>query len=53
METLNTLMRCVPDDKEELREEIEDWVERFDHAMVSSPSNSELNWANTGLHSVG
>ena len=53
VETLNTLARCVPNDKEELREEIEDWVEQFDRAMVSSPSNSELNWANTGLHLVG
>ena len=53
VETLDVLARCVPDDKEELREEIEDWVERFDRAMVSSLSNSELNWANTGLHSVG
>ena len=53
VETLDTLARCVPDDKEELQEEIEDWVERFDHAMVSSPSNLELNWANMGLHSVG
>ena len=53
VETLDALARCVPDDKEELREEIEDWVERFDRAMVISPSNSELNWANTVLHSVG
>ena len=53
VETLDALVRCVPDDKEELQEEIEDWVEQFDHAMVSSPSNSELNWANMGLHSVG
>ena len=53
VETLDVLARCVPDDKEELREEIEDWVEWFDRAMVSSPSNSELNWANMGLHSVG
>ena len=53
VETLDVLTRCVPDDKEELQEEIEDWVERFDRAMVSSPSNSELNWANTGLYLVG
>ena len=44
METLDALTRCVPNDKEELQEEIEDWVERFDHAMVSSPSNSESKW---------
>ena len=44
VETLDALARCVPDDKEELREEIEDWVGRFDRAMVSSPSNSESKW---------
>ena len=44
VETLDALTRCVPDDKEELREEIEDWVGRFDRAMVSSPSNSESKW---------
>jgi hypothetical protein len=53
VEALDALARCVPDDKEELREEIEDWVGRFDRAMVSSPSNSELKRANAGLHSVG
>ena len=44
VETLDALTRCVPNDKEELREEIEDWVGRFDRAMVSSPSNSESKW---------
>ena len=44
VKTLDTLARCVPDDKEELREEIEDWVGQFDRAMVSSPSNSESKW---------
>ena len=52
VETLNALVRCVSNDKEELQEEIEDWVERFDCAMVSSPSNSELNWANMGLYCI-
>ena len=53
VETLDALVRCVPDDKEELQEEIEDWVGQFDCVMVSSSSNSELKWANVGLHSVG
>ena len=44
VETLDMLARCVPDDKEVLREEIEDWVGRFDRWMVSSPSNSESKW---------
>ena len=53
VETLDALARCVPDDKEKLQEEIEDWVGQFDRAMVSSLSNSVLKWANVGLHSVG
>ena len=44
VETLDVLARCVPDDKEELREEVEDWMGRFDHVMVSSLSNSESKW---------
>ena len=44
VETLDALVRCVSDDKEELQEEIEDWVGWFDCVMVSSPSNSESKW---------
>ena len=40
VETLDVLARCVPDDKEELREQIED-LGQFDCAIVSSLSNSE------------
>ncbi|KAF8553294.1 hypothetical protein OG21DRAFT_1523196, partial [Imleria badia] len=33
VEKLDALSRCMPDDKEELWEEIEHWVKRFDDAM--------------------